>query len=90
MDYIVMRLRNAEWEPLTNTEFSIPRNAIPKTVYTSEKAAYTAAQALAETNPGEIFAVFQSSVVYEVQKPELPPVVVKRFNDRGELVVIEE
>lgn len=51
--------------------------------YRTEVHAQRAAQALAKKYPGEVFAVFKASSLYEAKQPEI---MEKVLNESGEIV----
>lgn len=91
MEYIVLKVLNVNQMPATLTgTFGIAMRDRPTELFTNEEQACAAAQAKAEENPGEMYVVMKPMIVFEARKPEKIDMVVKQYNQAGELVVMKE
>lgn len=69
------------------TDWLFQRKDVVKGYYTDKRAAQAHATELALKTPGQQFAVFEISEIFETLPPAKPKVIRKHYNDAGEIVV---
>jgi hypothetical protein len=89
MHYIICPIR-PDGTPIDDNELVVTEKVAKKCLknyFTNLDRAKAAAEQLAKDNPAVQFAVFKPVAIFETQKPAAPPVIRKKLNDQGEIVL---
>lgn len=87
MQYIVCIVGTAPIRGLGNSELEMNRKYHVKSYHETLESARVVATAKAKETPGEQYAIYVPTEIFEALPPAAPKMVHKKFNENGEVVI---